>query len=85
MSYREYRAFRSMYREMKSFISIEEILCKGCALCTTACPKKIMEIDHDRLNAKGYHVSRCAETDLCIACAMCAIICPEGAITVEKE
>jgi len=70
---------------MSNHIYIEEIICKGCALCTTACPKKIMEIDFDHLNAKGYHFSRCRETDLCIACGMCAVICPESAITVEKE
>ena len=28
--------------------------CKGCALCTTACPKKIVEIQKEKRNSKGY-------------------------------
>ena len=57
--------------------------CKGCALCTTACPKKIVEISHDKLNAKGYYTAVCIDDDACIACAMCAMMCPDCAITIR--
>ena len=30
-------------------------LCKGCRLCIEACPKKIIALDEDCLNAKGFH------------------------------
>ena len=29
--------------------------CKGCGLCVTACPKKIVFLDKTILNEKGYH------------------------------
>ena len=27
--------------------------CKGCGLCTTSCPKKIVELQTEKLNKKG--------------------------------
>lgn len=59
--------------------------CKGCALCTTACPKKIVEISHEKLNAKGYYTAVCIDDDACIACAMCAMMCPDCAITIRAD
>ncbi len=59
--------------------------CKGCGLCIDACPKKILEIAKDVLNAKGYHPARMTEQDKCIACAMCAMMCPDCVIKVEKD
>ena len=59
--------------------------CKGCGLCIEACPKKILEIAKDVLNAKGYHPARMTEQEKCIACAMCAMMCPDCVIKVEKD
>ncbi len=58
--------------------------CKGCALCTAACPKQIIEMDNTIINAKGYHPAGIKEMDKCIACGMCAITCPDSVITVER-
>jgi 2-oxoglutarate ferredoxin oxidoreductase subunit delta len=63
-------------------VSIDKTMCKGCALCTTACPRKLLKLDTDQINGKGYHPSAMTAQELCISCAMCAIICPESAITV---
>ena len=30
-------------------------MCKGCGLCVIACPKKILVIAKDKINAKGHH------------------------------
>ncbi len=60
-------------------------VCQGCALCTVVCPKKIVLIDRDSLNAKGYNPVKISDMDNCIACAMCAMMCPDSAIKVEKE
>ena len=57
--------------------------CKGCGLCVTACPKKIVRIS-DKLNAKGYHPAECADVASCIGCAFCGRMCPDSAITVYK-
>lgn len=58
--------------------------CKGCALCTSVCPKKIVEIQKDKRNNKGYFTAVCTDMDKCIGCAMCAMMCPDCAITVER-
>lgn len=63
---------------------IYEDTCKGCGLCVTACPKKILAINTGKLNAKGYHPIGITDQDACIACAACARICPDVAIEVEK-
>lgn len=65
-------------------ITIDETLCKGCGLCVTVCPKKIIALDKSKINAKGYHPAASIDQDSCIGCAFCAIMCPDVAITVEK-
>ncbi len=64
-------------------ITVNEEICKGCGLCTTVCPKKIIVLS-DKLNNKGYHPAHVFDIEKCIACAMCAMMCPDVAITVEK-
>ena len=65
-------------------VTVNEDVCKGCGLCVDACPKKIMELDKNRINKKGYHAARCVDMEACIGCAFCATMCPDVAITVEK-
>lgn len=65
-----------------AYIEVDESLCKGCGMCVNACPKKIIELDKNKLNAKGYHPARIMEADKCIGCKACATMCPDIAITV---
>lgn len=65
-------------------ISIDFERCKGCALCTSVCPKKIIEIQKTKHNSKGYYTAGCTDNEKCISCAMCSMICPDCAIKVEK-
>jgi len=65
-------------------VTFNENECKGCELCTTVCPKKIVEMAKDRLNAKGFHPAQVIKQDECIGCKFCATICPDVVITVEK-
>ena len=65
-------------------VTINTDRCKGCALCVTACPKKILELDKNTLNSKGYFPATVKDQDACIGCAMCALMCPDVAIKVEK-
>lgn len=58
--------------------------CKGCGLCVEACPKKILEMSKDKMNAKGHHPAQMMDQDACIGCAFCATMCPDCVITVEK-
>ncbi len=69
---------------MAGKVTFDENRCKGCELCTTVCPVKIVIMDKDRINIKGYHPATVKEMEKCIACASCARICPDSVITVEK-
>lgn len=59
--------------------------CKGCELCTMACPVNILILSTEKLNSKGNTVIEVTEPKKCISCARCAQICPDTAITVYKE
>ncbi len=58
--------------------------CKCCGLCATAGPKKIVSLQKEKRNKKGYFYAVCTDDASCISCAMCAIMCPDCAIVVEK-
>lgn len=65
-------------------VTFREERCKGCELCISACPKKII-ILADYINAMGFHPATVVEQEKCIGCAMCAAMCPDVVIEVEKE
>lgn len=65
-------------------VSFNEERCKGCGLCVTACPKGIVSLAKDKINAKGYHPAGVSEQEKCIGCASCALMCPDTVITVER-
>ena len=44
-------------------------LCKGCGLCTTVCPKKIVTLSKDKINSKGFHPAQVTNQEECIGCA----------------
>ena len=53
-------------------VSFRQDRCKGCGLCVSVCPKKIIAIDSAVLNDKGYHPAGVIDMDKCIGCAFCA-------------
>lgn len=57
--------------------------CKGCGLCVTVCPKKVLEIS-DKVNKKGYFPAYQARPDDCIFCKACCLMCPDVAITITE-
>ncbi len=65
-------------------VTVDELICKGCGLCVSVCPKKLLRLASDRISSKGYNPAEMTDSSLCIGCAMCGIICPDSAITVEK-
>lgn len=70
----------------KGRIVIDEARCKGCSLCSTACPQHVVSLDEARLNAKGYHPAILVDPDhLCTGCALCAVMCPDACITVYRQ
>jgi 2-oxoglutarate ferredoxin oxidoreductase subunit delta len=69
---------------IKGRVSFNENTCKGCGLCVSVCPVKILKLDTSRVNAIGYTPAFCFEPEKCIACTSCALICPDVVITVER-
>jgi len=65
-------------------IIIDEKVCKGCSMCVSACPKKIVELATGEINSKGYHPAKLTDESKCSGCTACATMCPETAITVER-
>ena len=50
--------------------------CKGCGICVEFCPRKVLEIKHDKVVA--------ANPGQCIKCALCELRCPDYAIYVKE-
>ena len=68
----------------KGWIEVNDLYCKGCELCITACPPQVLALDMERLTPKGYHPTQIIK-DGCTGCAICALVCPDAAITVYRE
>lgn len=64
-------------------VCFDENRCKGCELCTAACPKKIIHMA-ERINAKGFHPATVTDQDQCTGCTLCAVMCPDVAIEVYR-
>ena len=50
-------------------MTVNENVCKGCGLCVSVCPKKIIVLAKGRLNAKGYNPAEVTDQSACIGCA----------------
>lgn len=68
----------------KGIVTINEEMCKGCGLCVHVCPKKIISLQIDKINSKGYNPACVFDMENCILCGNCAIMCPDSAIKVER-
>lgn len=67
-----------MPRKKLKELSINREWCKGCGICVSFCPKKVLELD-----AREKVVAIRPED--CICCKMCELRCPDLAIEVIVE
>jgi 2-oxoglutarate ferredoxin oxidoreductase subunit delta len=68
---------------VKGTIEISQELCKGCELCVSFCPKRLISTSN-KLNASGYLPAVFKDNGECTGCAVCALVCPEVAIEVYR-
>lgn len=66
-------------------VVFKEDRCKGCELCVSVCPKKILSIEEMKVNVKGYRPAKMTDITQCIGCANCALVCPDGIISIYAE
>ena len=65
-------------------VEIAAQLCKGCCLCTAACPPTVL-VQSQFLNRQGYYAVSYLGSG-CTGCGVCFYVCPEpGAITVKRR
>lgn len=66
-------------------ISLRTNRCQGCGLCVEVCPKKILTIDKNRVNSRGYTPIVITDYHSCIGCSLCAVMCPDLVFRIGKE
>jgi 2-oxoglutarate ferredoxin oxidoreductase subunit delta len=68
---------------MKGRVSINRERCKGCGLCVSVCPQKILA-SSQKSNRLGVYVVEVKKEGECLGCSRCAIICPDTVIEVLR-
>ncbi|MCU0666270.1 MAG: 4Fe-4S binding protein [Candidatus Omnitrophica bacterium] len=57
--------------------------CKGCLLCVSVCPNKMITLGK-KINSKGAVPVIFKEEGQCSGCSLCALVCPDCCIEVYK-
>ncbi len=67
-------------------VVIDETRCKGCALCTLACPHSLLQL-RKIISKQGFLPAEmiAGQEPRCTSCALCAQMCPDLAIAVFRE
>jgi 2-oxoglutarate ferredoxin oxidoreductase subunit delta len=66
-------------------LQVDADRCKGCGLCAAFCPKDVLAMSTDRLNARGVPFAECVQPEQCVGCGACAVICPDAAIELFQR
>lgn len=67
-----------------SYIEVNIEKCKGCGLCVTACPFKLIKMS-EKINSTGNFYALQTDKEKCVGCALCGTMCPDACIAVFKE
>jgi 2-oxoglutarate ferredoxin oxidoreductase subunit delta len=64
-------------------LTIDNERCKGCGLCVSVCPKKVLTLSEE-VNPKGYFPAFQGRPEDCNHCAICCMMCPDVAISITE-
>lgn len=70
---------------MSKRITFDTDLCQGCGLCVDACPQKLITLDPEIINSKGYNPAQVLEQEKCRRCGICFQMCPHVVIEIDGE
>ena len=62
-------------------IAINREWCKGCYICVSVCPHRVLEVDQEAFD-HGFHPVVAARPEDCTVCRQCELLCPDLAISV---
>ncbi len=65
-------------------IVINPKLCKGCGICISICPQKVLD-KSKKVDNRGYVLPIVIDLDACRVCRLCEIECPDFAISVVAD
>ena len=77
--------YKGMIKIMEKKLRLNPERCKGCGLCVSNCPKKVLGLEKTRLNKKVYRPITILNITNCIKCGICTLICPDLAILLESD
>ena len=63
-------------------VTIDVDTCKGCELCITACPPRVLTMTPSAVNGLGYHYPQLHPG--CTGCAACLFVCPDFCFEVYR-
>lgn len=62
-------------------IIIDKERCKGCGICISLCPLKVL-IKSGEFSSQGYNLPSPINEDKCNGCRICEYYCPDFAIFI---
>lgn len=63
-------------------VTIDTETCKGCELCITACPPRVLTMTSRAVNRLGHHYPELHPG--CTGCAACLLVCPDFCFSVYR-
>lgn len=65
-------------------IEIYRNLCKGCSICISFCPFKVLNRSEE-MNSRGFYPPKVVSEERCTGCRLCELLCPDFAIAIRSS